>query len=587
MKRAASHLVSTASAKARRSPSPTKMMSTAVPAKTLTTNEVLVYVFSGINNISGCIQKVLNEDKFAEQKNIKIVPVTSADTTSMLEKAEIVVSEPKLIAPHLKNFKSLKWVQSTWAGVDAIFKQLKLDREEYERQQNERKKLQEALETQRKVLEEQKHELMAQLGDVEQALAQARVQVSGMTKQHLEELRSMNNPPAIVKFCLEAVAMLIVPNESHPMSWENIRKLTRRDDFIQNVLDFDGLKQNLVSTIATIKANYLSQPNFTKKAVEYASRACGPLMGWLEAQIQLGEMMSQNAPLFNKLKELQAEYDALVAKCGSFPALPVLSSVPSYQVTRLGGVFGGPMAEYVFGQILSLERDLPRLRKSQQESTWIPSNQYDYRPLSGLVIGIMGLGSIGAHIGFVARAFGMQVWGLVQDPSKHQNTSVKSENSEKPENSEKHEPDRTRIFTVASVTEFLAGVDYVINTLPNTPFTNNLLSPYKSGEEVQSLFSHATKKPVFINVGRGNIITEEAILLSLEKEWISHAVLDVFNEEPLPASSPLWTHPKVTVTPHVSAISKDIDVANIFKENMSAFLNGQPMSHVVNWEKEY
>ena len=64
---------------------------------------------------------------------------------------------------------------------------------------------------------------MAQLGGVEQALAQARTQVSGMTKQHLEELRSMNNPPAIVKFCLEAVAMLIVPRESHPMSWENIR----------------------------------------------------------------------------------------------------------------------------------------------------------------------------------------------------------------------------------------------------------------------------------------------------------------------------------------------------------------------------
>jgi hypothetical protein len=64
---------------------------------------------------------------------------------------------------------------------------------------------------------------MAQLGGVDQALAQARAQVSAMTKQHLEELRTMNNPPAIVKFCLEAVSMLLVPNESHPMSWENIR----------------------------------------------------------------------------------------------------------------------------------------------------------------------------------------------------------------------------------------------------------------------------------------------------------------------------------------------------------------------------
>lgn len=64
---------------------------------------------------------------------------------------------------------------------------------------------------------------MADLGGVDQALAQARVQVEGMTKQNLEELRSMNNPPAIVKFCLEAVFMLLSPSESHPMSWENIR----------------------------------------------------------------------------------------------------------------------------------------------------------------------------------------------------------------------------------------------------------------------------------------------------------------------------------------------------------------------------
>ena len=70
---------------------------------------------------------------------------------------------------------------------------------------------------------------MAQLGGVEKALAQARVQVRGMTKQHLEELRSMNNPPAIVKSCLEAVAMLIVPNESQPMSWDNIRYLEGRE----------------------------------------------------------------------------------------------------------------------------------------------------------------------------------------------------------------------------------------------------------------------------------------------------------------------------------------------------------------------
>jgi phosphoglycerate dehydrogenase-like enzyme len=88
----------------------------------------------------------------------------------------------------------------------------------------------------------------------------------------------------------------------------------------------------------------------------------------------------------------------------------------------------------------------------------------------------------------------MQVWGLVQDPSKRQ----QAEKSEK--------SDETRVFALASIKEFMAGVDYVINTLPNTPVTTNMLSPYKPGEEVQCLFSNTTKKPVFINVGRGSIL---------------------------------------------------------------------------------
>lgn len=80
----------------------------------------------------------------------------------------------------------------------------------------------------------------------------------------------------------------------------------------------------------------------------------------------------------------------------------------------------------------------------------------------------------------------MRVWGLVQDPTKHQNSNA-------------------TLFTLSSIKEFVSGVDYVVNVLPNTQTTNNLLSPYESGKSVECIFEHASKKPVFINVGRGSI----------------------------------------------------------------------------------
>lgn len=85
--------------------------------------------------------------------------------------------------------------------------------------------------------------------------------------------------------------------------------------------------------------------------------------------------------------------------------------------------------------------------------------------------------------------------------------------------------------------ELLAECDYICNVLPQTPETDDILS--------HDVLSNCTKKPVFMNIGRGNAISEEAILKALDRGWISHAILDVFREEPLPKESPLWSSPKV------------------------------------------
>jgi glyoxylate/hydroxypyruvate reductase len=158
------------------------------------------------------------------------------------------------------------------------------------------------------------------------------------------------------------------------------------------------------------------------------------------------------------------------------------------------------------------------------------------------------------------------------------------------------------IYTLHSnedLIKFLGKTDYIINVLPHTSDTAGLLS----GDVLRSC---AEKKPVLINVGRGSVIDEASILKSLEEGWISGAILDVFSTEPLPESSPLWNHPKVTstffgllgiapivshgpfaVTPHVSAVSLGPDIAELFANNLRLHLEGKKPNFIVDPARGY
>mmetsp|Transcript_50151 Transcript_50151/g.131987 ORF Transcript_50151/g.131987 Transcript_50151/m.131987 type:complete len:168 (-) Transcript_50151:231-734(-) len=139
-----------------------------------------------------------------------------------------------------------------------------------------------------------------------------------------------------------------------------------------------------------------------------------------------------------------------------------------------------------------------------------------------------------------------------------------------------------QVFAIDELPTFLSQCDYVVSVLPSTPQTRGLLA----GDVLSAC---ASRQPVLINVGRGDLIDEEAIVAALEKEWISHFVGDVFVPEPLPASSALWSHPKVTVTPHISAVTQPGDVADAFAVNFARFEQGGVGSllHVFDWDNGY
>jgi phosphoglycerate dehydrogenase-like enzyme len=227
-----------------------------------------------------------------------------------------------------------------------------------------------------------------------------------------------------------------------------------------------------------------------------------------------------------------------------------------YILTGVKGVFGPLMSEYVIGYLLALERHFFTAYRNQLDRTW---RRLPYKSLRGRLIGICGLGAIGRHLARTAEHFGLRVWCY-----KRTAETV---------------PEAERVFTGAGFAEFLSQPDYIVNTLPSTPATARLFD--------ETAFRTMKATAVLINIGRGDAVVEEALTRALQKGLIGGAVLDVFEQEPLPENSPLWTLPNVVITPHNSGFSFPGDVVALFAENYRRFSKGKPLLYRVDFERGY
>lgn len=227
-----------------------------------------------------------------------------------------------------------------------------------------------------------------------------------------------------------------------------------------------------------------------------------------------------------------------------------------YILTGVKGVFGPFMSEYVVGYLLALERHFFTAYRNQQDRTW---RRLPYKSLRGGLIGICGLGSIGRHLARTADHFGLRVWGY-----KRTAETV---------------PEAERVFTGSEFDEFLSQPDYIVNTLPSTPATIRLFD--------EAAFRTMKTTAVLINIGRGDTVVEQALIRALQHGMIGGAVLDVFEQEPLPESSPLWSLPNVVITPHNSGFSFPGDIAALFAENYRRFSKGEPLLYRVDFERGY
>ncbi|MCX8117112.1 MAG: D-2-hydroxyacid dehydrogenase [Desulfobacterota bacterium] len=231
------------------------------------------------------------------------------------------------------------------------------------------------------------------------------------------------------------------------------------------------------------------------------------------------------------------------------PLIP--PTIPFTKVT----VYGEMMAEYVFAYLLSFIRETEKYREDQKKKRWDPQ-----RPgrLRGRVLGLLGLGSVGREIAKRGKQFGMTVIGVKRHPGPVENVD--------------------QVFPPDGLKKMLPMVDYLVNALPLTPETDRLL-----GEKELRLLREGT---VLFNVGRGRTIDERALIQVLRERKI-RAVLDVFEEEPLPPASELWTLDNVTVTPHVSGINLPEEICEEFVANYGRWVRGEQLVGLVDREKGY
>jgi phosphoglycerate dehydrogenase-like enzyme len=227
--------------------------------------------------------------------------------------------------------------------------------------------------------------------------------------------------------------------------------------------------------------------------------------------------------------------------------------------TTSAGVHGEPLAEYALFGLLAGAKGLPRLREQQARSEW--SGRWAMGLISEQRILVVGLGGIGRATARKLSAVGASVIGT----SRREVTVDGVDEIVHPDH-------------MAAV---LDRVDGIVVTLPGTATTERLL-----GEE---FFSAVRPGTTLVSVGRGTVIDETALLGALDDGRIGLAVLDVFAQEPLDASSPLWRHPHVVISPHTAALNSAEDrlIAELFARNAQRLLDGDRMINRVNTVEFY
>jgi len=236
-------------------------------------------------------------------------------------------------------------------------------------------------------------------------------------------------------------------------------------------------------------------------------------------------------------------------------------------VTNSGVVHGPVVAEHVLALIFALAKKIPQAAIFQQKRIWgqeaIWNDGPRPREICGATLGLIGVGSIGRRVARMASALGMRVIAIREHVEKGIPEGVQA------------------VFSPAQLDELLVQSDFVVLAAPLVAATHNLINADRL----------AVMKPdaCLINVGRGAQVDEAALLEALRSRRIGGAALDVFEREPLPADSPLWSASNLLITPHIAGLTEKLWQRHydLFSENLRRYLTHQPLLFAVDKQKGY
>jgi phosphoglycerate dehydrogenase-like enzyme len=231
-------------------------------------------------------------------------------------------------------------------------------------------------------------------------------------------------------------------------------------------------------------------------------------------------------------------------------------------ITSASGVHAGPLAEFALMAMLMFTKDVARMERDRQARRW---DRCAVRELAGQTVVIVGLGRIGSAVAAAARAFGVRTIGIVRAPAGRSAQASGVDQLAGPE----------------SLLELAPQADTLVICAPHTPQTGGLVS----AEIIAALKPGA----VVVNVGRGQVIDEEALLNALREGRLRGAALDVFHREPLPADSPFWELENVIISSHSAStgLGENARLTDLFADNLRRYLDEAPLRNVLNKDLLY
>lgn len=294
----------------------------------------------------------------------------------------------------------------------------------------------------------------------------------------------------------------------------------------------------------------------------------------LAERVAIDTLARKDKPSADQLARTEALM-AFAAPPGMLPGMPKLRWVQAMSagvegwlampdlpggltLTCARGTHTESMPENIMGALMYVAKPVRIAVENQKSATWVHTVP---QPLTGKTLGILGLGAIGREVARLASAFGMRVIGTRRRPAPMANVA--------------------EIFPPERTDEVLAQSDFVLMLLPATPATDDFMDAKRL----------ARMKPTawLLNFGRGSGIKDADLIAAAKDKKIAGAVLDVFRQEPLPASDPLWKAENIIVLPHIGGPHPERDrfVARLFADNLGRFLDGQPLKEVVDRQAGY